>query len=318
MRLTPDELEGRGEELRRRLGACDLCPRRCGVDRLRGETGFCGAAQAVPVAAALAHHGEEPPLSGTRGAGTIFFGGCNLRCAYCQNRQISRLETPQRLLDPQALAGEMLRLQEAGCHNIELVTPSHLGPQILLALAAAARGGLALPIAYNTGGYDGLETLRALDGAVDIYLPDLKYADAGIAAELSGAADYWSVASAAVREMLRQVGGLSPAGEGTAQRGLIVRHLVLPNDLSGSAAVLEFLAALDPRPAVSLMAQFYPVPGCEHPLLQRPLFAAEYARVVERMEALGLGEGWVQDLSSQETWRPDFSRLDPFAPRPGE
>ena len=182
----------------------------------------------------LPHFGEEPPLSGTRGAGTVFFGGCNLRCAFCQNRQISRLEIAPRRLRPEALAREFLRLQELGCHNIELVTPTHLVPQILLALGEAAAGGLTLPVAYNTGGYDALDVLRELDGAIDIYLPDVKYADAGTARELSGAPDYWEVARAAVLEMHRQAPGLELDDAGIARRGLIVRHLVLPNELAGS------------------------------------------------------------------------------------
>jgi putative pyruvate formate lyase activating enzyme len=300
----------------RRLAACDLCPRRCGINRQRGETGFCGVADEIPVAAALAHFGEEPPLSGTRGAGTVFFGGCNLRCAFCQNRPISRLEIAPRRMRPAALAREFLLLQELGCHNLELVTPTHLVPQILLALGEAAAGGLTLPVAYNTGGYDALDVLRELDGAIDIYLPDVKYADDETAQELSGAADYWEVARAAVLEMHRQAPGLDVDKAGVARRGLIVRHLVLPNALAGSQRVLEFLAQLVPKPPVSLMAQFYPVPECAHPLLQRPLFEAEYARVVATLGALGLAEGWVQDLSAERTYRPDFTRPDPFDPRP--
>jgi putative pyruvate formate lyase activating enzyme len=315
VRLAADELRARGERLLGRLAACDLCPRRCGINRRRGETGHCGVAEAIPVAAALAHLGEEPPLSGTRGAGTVFFGGCNLRCAFCQNRQISRLEIAPRELRPAELAREFLALQALGCHNIELVSPTHLIPQILLALGEAAAGGLTLPVAYNTGGYDALDVLRELDGAIDIYLPDVKYADGNVALELSGAADYWEVARAAVLEMHRQAPRLELDDAGIARRGLIVRHLVLPNGLAGSESVLAFLARLVPKPPVSLMAQFYPVPECEHPLLQRPLFEAEYARVVATLGELGLEEGWVQDLSAEQTYRPDFTRPDPFDAR---
>lgn len=317
MRIGAEELQARGEALARRLRACDLCPRRCRVDRAAGELGYCGVGAEAPVAAALPHFGEEPPLSGSRGAGTVFLGGCNLRCSYCQNRQISRLAGGARRLDAGGLGAELLRLQAAGCHNIEFVTPSHLAPQILLALAVAARDGLDLPIVYNSGGYDALDVLAALDGVVDVYLPDLKYAGAESAAELSGAPDYWEVACAAVRAMHAQVGPLECDATGVARRGLIVRHLVLPNGLAGSERVVEFLATLTPRPAVSLMAQYYPVPECEHPLLQRPLFAAEYQRVVDRMEELGLDDGWVQDLSAQSTYRPDFSRREPFDPPGG-
>jgi len=252
-------------------------------------------------------------LAGQRGAGTVFFGGCNLGCGYCQNRQISRREIALPELDAEALAERLLALAAQGCHNIAFVTPSHLVPQLLAALAHARAGGLDLPIVYNSGGYDAVEVLRALEGVVDVYLPDLKYASSATAAELSQASDYWPVATAAVREMLRQVGGLQCDSAGIAQRGVIVRHLVLPNDLAGSEDVLAFLASLEPRPAVSLMAQFYPIPACDHPLLQRRISAAELARAAARLAALGFEQGWVQELEPAELWRPDFRRPDPFA-----
>ncbi len=317
MNVGCHEIERRAARLRRRLAACDICPRRCGVDRLRGERGFCGVADEVPLACAQPHFGEEPPISGTRGAGTVFFGGCNLRCLYCQNHQISRLEIALPAAGPRALAGAMLAIQAAGCHNLELVTPTHVVPQVLAALALAAAEGLSLPIVYNSGGYEALDVLRELEGVVDVYLPDFKYGDAAVAAELSDAPDYWDVARAAVREMVRQRGALRVDGDGITRAGVIVRHLVLPNRLAGSERVLEFLATLAPRPALALMAQFYPPVACAHPLLQRAVGAGEYARVLAQADALGLEVGWRQEPESQGAYRPDFMRPDPFGRRDG-
>lgn len=316
MKVSPSALRARAGRLLNRLAACDLCPRECGADRLHGETGVCGVGRTALLAAALPHFGEEPPISGTGGAGTIFFGGCNLRCRYCQNHQISHLEIPVQEVAPEALAEEMLHLQVSGCHNIEFVTPSHVVPQILEALAIAVQDRLDLPVVYNTGGYDSPEVLAELEGVVDVYLPDLKYADADAAAALSDAPDYWDVARRAVQEMVRQCGALEIDDQGILRRGVVVRHLVLPNDLAGSGEVLEFVAGLEPRPAVSLMAQFYPVSVCKHPLLQRPLQRSEYERVTRLMESLGLEEGWVQDPAAEATYRPDFTRPDPFQRRP--
>jgi len=312
MIVSRQELERRAARLRRRLAACDLCPRRCGVNRLRGELGYCGVGDDVPLACARPHFGEEPPISGSRGAGTVFFGGCNLRCLYCQNHQISRLEIPLPAAGPEALARAMLAVQAAGCHNLELVTATHVVPQALAALARAVAEGLDLPIVYNCGGYEALDVLAELDGVVDIYLPDFKYGDPGAATELSGAPDYWDVARAAVREMLRQRGALHVDGEGLARAGVIVRHLVLPNGLAGSERVLEFLATLKPPPALALMAQFYPPAACVHPLLQRMVGAREYARVLAQADRLGLEVGWRQEPESHGAYRPDFTSGDPF------
>lgn len=314
MRLSAEELGRRAERLALRLAACDLCPRRCRVDRRAGERGFCGVGSAALLAAAVPHAGEEPPISGTRGAGTIFLGGCNLGCVFCQNRQISRPSVALREVSDAELAEAILGLARAGCHNIEFVTPSHVTPQILAALARARSAGLDLPVVWNTGGYDALDVLRELEGVVDVYLPDLKYADTRDAQDLCGAPDYWDVARAAVREMVRQCGALERDGAGIARRGVIVRHLVLPNNLGGSEAVLSFVAGLTPRPPLALMAQFYPIPECDHPLLQRPVFPAEYERVLEQLTQLGLEDGWVQDPAAESHYRPDFARSDPFAP----
>jgi len=313
VRAGPADLRARAERLRRRMRACDLCPRRCGVDRTAGERGYCGVAAEMPVAAVLAHHGEEPPLSGSRGAGTVFFGGCNLRCDYCQNIQISRLQVPVPACEPAALAARMLDLQRAGCHNIELVTPSHVLPPILEALACAAETGLVLPVVYNSGGYDAVDTLRELEGVVDVYLPDLKYSRADTGLALSDAADYGAIARAAIAEMVRQAGEWRLDEEGCALSGVIVRHLVLPGDLAGTEEVVRFLAALAPPPRLALMAQFHPMAACRHPGLARPLTSEEYDRVRSLVERLGL-DGWVQDLRSKDLFRPDFSLSDPFSP----
>jgi putative pyruvate formate lyase activating enzyme len=312
MRLTAAELSRRAEALSAHLGACDLCPRRCGADRRSGRSGFCGIAARARLAAAVCHLGEEPAITGTRGSGTLFLAGCNLRCAYCQNHQISRLEIDVPERSASELARAMLELQARGAHNIAWVTPSHVVPQLLAALALAVAGGLHLPIVYNTGGYDAPEVLAALDGVVDVYLPDLKYAEAQTAAELSSAPDYWEVARAAVQRMTAQCGELDLSADGIARRGVIVRHLVLPNELAGSRAVLEFLAALEPRPWLSLMAQFYPTAGCDHPLLQRPLQRREYERVVALAADLGLARGWTQELDAERCYRPDFRNPCPF------
>ena len=250
------ELEARVEAGYRRLQACDLCPRRCGVDR-RAETGACRTGVEAVVASAGPHYGEESCLVGRGGSGTIFFSWCNLHCRYCQNASISQ-RGEGRPLSPEQVAGLMLDLQRLGCHNVNLVSPSHVVPQILAAVAIAARGGLRLPLVYNTGGYDSLETLALLDGVVDIYMPDAKYADAEVGARYSGVPDYPAVNRAALREMYRQVGDLATDERGTARRGLLVRHLVLPEGLAGSAEVIAFLAALSPRTALNVMGQYRP------------------------------------------------------------
>ncbi len=310
--IRADEVRERAERLKARLSHCDLCPQRCGVDRLSGEVGFCGVGYNVPVSSVLPHHGEEPALSGYAGAGTIFFAGCNMRCCYCQNYQISRRLEPAHEMSPEELADAMLRLQDRGCHNVEFVTPSHVVAQILEAIAIAVERGLELPIVYNSGGYDSLDILQELEGVVDVYLPDLKYSDEGVARRLSHAKGYWGVATASIREMVRQVGALETDAEGVAVRGVIVRHLVLPNGLSGSEKVLRFLATLNPRPAVSLMAQYYPVGVCSDPLLGRTITPSEYEPVRRLLEDLDLTDGWVQELSSHAVFRPDFAREEPF------
>jgi len=291
------ELKRRIERAYAMLAECRLCPRECGVDRLRGERGFCRAGAEPIVASWNVHPWEEPPISGTRGSGTIFFSGCTGRCLFCQNYPISQLGVGNTV-SVQQLAEMMLELQDRGCHNINLVTPTHFVPQILAALELAIEGGLRLPLVYNTSGYERVETLQLLDGVVDIYLPDAKYADDETARRLSGFVRYVEANRAALREMFRQVGDeLVLDGEGIARRGLIVRHLVLPEGLAGTPEVLRWIAEnLSPRVHVSLMDQYFPAhKAVGHPVLGRKITAEEYAEALRAFEEAGLTNGWMQE-----------------------
>ena len=315
------ELERRADTLEARLAACDICPRECGVNRLKGEQKFCHSAYLPIVSSVCAHHGEEPVLSGSRGSGTVFFGNCNMRCVYCQNFQISQDWKAQRLneMDFQTLAQEMLRLQKIGCHNINFVSPSHFVPQLVRAVLLAIPLGLRLPLVYNTGGYDSIKTVKALDGIVDIYLPDIRYASDKWSKQFSGAPDYVSHAREAIREMHRQVGNLVVDETGIAQRGLIVRHLILPNGLAGSRESLTWLAQeISPEVTVSIMSQYYPAHRAPRiPLLARKITPAEYAEVVKLLDSLGLENGWLQEMDSSEYYLPDFERQGhPFRASP--
>ena len=308
--LETGELDRRVRLLLGRLGQCVVCPRHCRVKRLRNQRAICETGRWAEVASWCIHRGEEPCISGSRGSGTVFFAHCNLSCIFCQNYQISQQWEPgQGAKTASELARIYLELQAAGAHNINWVSPSHVVPQAVEALAVAARQGLTLPVVYNSSGYDDAETVRLLDGIVDIYMPDLKYADESAADELSKAVGYVPNAQAALEEMWRQVGPLQFDGDGVAFRGMLVRHLVLPNDLSQTREVLRFLAArLGPEVAVSLMAQFHPGhKASEHPLLMRKVSHGEYLRALEALEAFGLQEGYVQELSSPENYLPDFS-----------
>jgi len=238
------ELERRAESLEARLNSCDICPRECGVNRRENEPGFCHSAHLHIVSAVCTHHGEEPAISGSRGSGTVFFGNCNMRCVYCQNHQISQdWERQQsREMDCRTLAERMLYLQdELGCHNINFVSPSHFVPQLVRTVLEAVPMGLRLPLVYNTSSYDSIESLRELDGIISIYLADLRYASNKWGRKFSQAPDYVERARAAIKEMYRQVGELVMDDEGIAQRGLIVRHLILPNRLANSEESLTWL-----------------------------------------------------------------------------
>lgn len=315
------ELEKRAGRLWRRLESCDICPRRCGVNRLEGETGFCNSRSRPIIASVCDHHGEEPVLSGSRGSGTIFFGNCNLRCVYCQNYQISQSPAKQKTneTDCRELADNMLRLQELGCHNINLVSPSHFVPQIIKSLCLAVPAGLRLPLVYNTNAYDSPATLGELDGVIDIYLPDIKYASDDNAVKYSSAPAYVKYARQAVKEMYRQVGKLVLGDDGIAVRGLIVRHLVLPNNIAGSRESLAWLAKeISPNVTISLMAQYKPMHrAMEYPELSRGITAGEYTEAIDALEEFGLEEGWAQELDACEHYLPDFERPGhPFEIKP--
>jgi len=307
------ELERRTKALEARLEKCDICPRRCGVNRLKNETGFCHSGYLPVVSSYCAHHGEEPVLSGTRGSGTIFFGNCNMECVYCQNHQISQNPKHQKgsEIDFRALAQRMLYLQDSlGCHNINLVTPSHFVPQILRSLLIAVPMGLRVPLVYNTGGYDSPKTIQALDGIVDIYLPDLRYASDEFAVEYSKAPGYVSNARAAVKEMFRQAGELVTDSEEIARKGVIVRILILPNEIGGCEESLEYLAKeVSPKIYLSLMSQYSPQNrAMDYPLISRTISNMEYARVADKMERLGMENGWCQGMESIRYYLPDFVR----------
>jgi putative pyruvate formate lyase activating enzyme len=291
--LASGELAHRVRRAHERLSSCDICPRCCGVDRIDGHRdGICRTGRTAIVASYGPHFGEEDPLRGFRGSGTIFFSRCNLQCLYCQNYDISQHGYGEPA-GPEQLAAMMLELQDQGCHNINLVSPTHVVPQILAGLLIAARAGLQVPLVFNTGGYDSLETLALLDGIVDIYMPDCKYADADIGRHLSGIPDYPHINQAAVREMHRQVGDLQLDDRGVARRGLLVRHLVLPAGLAGTKAVVDFLAQeVSPNTYLNLMDQYRPCyrahQASGYPELGRPVKSSEYSDALRAAAEAGL------------------------------
>jgi len=301
------ELRRRVQEFRARLACCELCPRRCRVNRLAGEKGSCRTAAHAVVSSFGPHFGEEAPLVGRRGSGTIFFTHCNLRCLFCQNYSISQLGEGVEI-SAEELAGMMLALQSRGCHNINFVSPTHVIAQIVEALEIAVARGLKVPLVYNTGGYDSVETLKLLDGIVDIYMPDMKYADEETAWKLSGIRNYPEVNRAAVKEMHRQVGDLVVDDQGIAVRGLIIRHLVLPGGLAGTPEIMAFIAReLSPNSYVNVMAQYRPCyKADQHPLLSRPLSREEYIEAVREARRAGLER--LDGLDSPAAFRLFFAR----------
>ena len=271
------------------LAECRLCSRHCGVNRLIGESGMCRTTSQAMVSSYGPHFGEEAPLVGRHGSGTIFFTFCNLRCIFCQNYTISQLGEGS-VVGSKELAKMMLSLQAKGCHNINLVSPTHVVSCILEALELAASGGLYLPLVYNTGGYDSVETLELLDGVVDIYMPDMKYSDEKTAEQLSGIKGYPQVNQAAVKEMHRQVGDLQLDELGIAQRGLLVRHLVLPNRLAGTEEVVRFLAQeISTNTYLNIMAQYHPCyQAFDIPTLARPVNRQEFSEAIDLAHQQGL------------------------------
>ncbi len=317
------ELQERAARLEAMLTSCNICPRECHVDRIKGELAVCASGYLPVVSSYTPHFGEEPALVGRHGAGNIFFGNCNLRCVYCQNFQISQNFQAQRTNEVsfERLAEMMIELQGRGCHNIGLVSPTHFLPQIVKSVALAAQRGLRLPIIYNTNAYDSVEPLKLLDGIVDIYLPDLKYSDDQVGWEYSKIPDYVTRARSAIREMYRQMGSsLDYDEDGLLRHGLVIRLLVLPNNLAGIHDSLRFISEeLSPRVALSVMAQYYPTnrvtPGGRYAVLSRKLRSSEWQQTLDWLEEFGMHEGWVQEFEgAADYYRPDFSDAAvPFA-----
>ena len=292
------------------MSACTLCPRQCGVNRSTAH-GFCGAPDSLQVSAVCLHRGEEPPLNPIV---NVFFTHCGLQCIYCQNYQISNRSSSPSITSISSLVDHICDLLPQSGGLLGFVTAAHYAPYIPLILSELQNRGQHPVTVYNSSGYESVDTLRTLEGLIDIYLPDLKYMDPQLAYAYSQAADYPQVAALAIKEMRRQVGGgLKTDADGRAYRGLIVRHLVLPGAVDNSLACLEWLADLVPFGLhLSLMAQYFPPhEGLPAPL-DRTLSAEEYAAVVSRAEALGLTDGWIQELTAQENYRPDFDQLNPF------
>lgn len=287
--------------------SCHLCPRRCGAARDGGARGVCGADDTLKVARAALHMWEEPPISGTNGSGTVFFSHCSLGCVFCQNRRISRREAEGRPVAIEALAKTFLSLEKKGAHNINLVTGAHYVPQIIEALELARKQGLTVPIVYNSSGYEQVETLKLLDGRVDIYLPDYKYYSSYYAGLYSRAEDYREVAVAAIDEMVRQTGTPQFDENGLLKRGTVIRHLMLPGLAGDTAQVLRDIAARwNDRVLVSLMRQYTPFEMQDWPELDRTITAEEYAEACALFGELGLGGFFQQDASVSESFIPAF------------
>src|SRR6188472_49697 len=314
--LAENKLEDRVDALEAMLRSCTVCPKDCGNDRLNDEIAACYSGRLPIVSSYTAHFGEEPVLSGTGGAGNIFFGNCNLRCVYCQNYQISQTwrEQKRNEITHERLAEMMLELQGRGCHNIGFVSPTHFAPQMARAILIAAERGLKLPIVYNTNAYDSVEVLRLLDGIVDVYLPDLKYADSDAGFQYSKVRDYSVHARAAIKEMHRQMGdSLQFNAGGMLRGGLLIRLLVLPNDMAGIEENLRWIRDdLGPKTAISLMAQYYATNKAatdeRYILLSRRISEGEWFEAVSLLEDLGIEEGFMQEYeSASHYYRPDFA-----------
>ena len=314
--LASGELANRVEALEKLLERCTVCPRDCLNNRIADEIAACYSGRLPIVSSYTPHFGEEPPLVGARGAGNIFFGNCNLRCVYCQNYQISQTHKEQlkNEITHERLAEMMLELQSRGCHNINFVSPTHFVPQMARGILIAANQGLNVPIVYNTNAYDSVEVLRLLKGIVDVYLPDLKYAESEAGYLYSKVRDYKEHSRAAIKEMYRQTGEELVFGEdGLLKRGLVIRLLVLPNDIAGVRESLEWIRdELSPRVTISLMAQYYPIHQAasnqRFMLLSRRINESEWTRAVSALDELGMDEGWMQEYDgASHYYRPDFT-----------
>jgi putative pyruvate formate lyase activating enzyme len=282
------------------LTKCEICPRRCGIDRQGPKRGYCRAPLDPVVYSYIQHHGEEPALSGSKGSGTIFFAYCNMKCVYCQNYQFSQLDNGKKITT-ERLASIMLDLQRSGCHNINLVSPTHYVPQILKALEIAVEGGLNIPIVYNTSGYDSPDTIKMLDGIIDIYLPDMRYSDNSMAIRYSDAPGYVEYNRSSIEEMYRQAGGLTLDENGIAVKGLIIRLLVLPDEISGTRQSLKFIRDhISKKTYLSIMSQYYPTFKAHNfKEISRRIERGEYNNVVDEAHSLGLNNGWVQEYEEK-------------------
>lgn len=279
---------------------CAICPRKCGIDRSGGKRGYCRAPLNPVVYSYIQHHGEEPALSGQKGSGAIFFAYCNMKCVYCQNYQFSQLDKGEEITI-EKLASIMLKLQKSGCHNINLVSPAHYVPQIVMALEIAVKDGLTIPIVYNTSGYDSLKTIKMLNGIIDIYLPDMRYSDNGMAVKYSDAPNYVGYNRSSVEEMYNQVGDLVLDDAGIAEKGLIIRLLVLPNEVSGTKESLKFIKTnISKNAYLSIMSQYYPTfKSHNFRDISRRVNRDEYNNVVDEAFSLGLNNGWIQEYEEK-------------------
>lgn len=313
------ELQRRVNILEARLKSCDICPRECHVNRLQNEYGFCHSGYLPVISAVCDHHGEEPAISGTRGTGAIFFGNCNMRCVYCQNSRIS--QDPEHQISKEVqistLADHMMYLQDKlSCHSISFISPSHFVAQLVKAVMEAIPRGLHIPLIYNTNAYDSISTLQLLEGVIDVYLPDLKYASDVFAKRFSNTPNYVVHSHNAIREMYRQVGDRLILDEmGLVQKGLIIRHLILPNRIAGSRKTLSWIARqISPDITMSVMAQYYPTHlAGQISQLCRKISESEYMEVLALLDELNITNGWIQEMDAADTYKPHFEELEhPF------
>ncbi len=289
------ELKKRVEQALKVLRSCHLCPRRCGANRELNQLGFCRSGKDLIIYSSQPHFGEEPPISGVSGSGTIFFSNCHLSCIYCQNYSFSQLGQGESI-SPEGLAELMIKLKDSGCHNINLVSPTHFLPQILKGLELAIGRGLDIPLVYNSNGYESVSILKLLEGIVDIYLPDFRYSQEEAAQKYSGVSGYWEIARRAIKEMYRQAGNLKLKNH-LAFRGVLVRHLILPEDLAGTKKIMDFLSKeVSAEIHVSLMSQYYPAfKAGQFPPLNRTITNQEYEKGKQWFKEAGLKNGWFQD-----------------------
>jgi len=299
------------------LRNCNLCPRNCHADRFSGNTGYCRSGHHYGISSVVVHRGEEPPISGTNGICNIFFGHCNLQCIYCQNHQISDNDSkiPEKYHDLESVLAVIQSHLDSGCRAIGFVSPSHQVPQMVSIIKAFEQHRPKPVFVYNSNGYDKAETLRELEGMIDIYLPDFKYFDGILSQNFSGAIDYPEVAKKALKEMFRQKGPVLHYLDNVhAESGMIIRHLVLPGHIQNSLDILHFIAEeLSPKMHISLMSQYYPVHHAfKYPELSETLLNKEYEIIVNEAEKLGLNRGWIQQLDSSGHYRPDFENQHPF------